>query len=238
MTSKFEKYSTPVSVLLGALFIAGAIYWSSANPRLADTVPMPVQDKAGEQKLDQMQAISATDHVRGNRNAEVFIVEYSDTECPFCKRFHETMKQVVEDYGANGKVAWVYRHFPLDSLHSKARGEAVALECANEQGGNDVFWKYADRLYEVTPSNNRLDETELLAIAQFVGLDAAAFTTCLSSGKYDTLIEAQVQNAIATGGNGTPWSIVVARNGTKYPLSGAQPLEAIKQLIDVALKAR
>ncbi len=238
MTTKFEKYSTPVSVLLGALFIAGAIYWSSANPRLADTAPMPVQDQAAGQKLDQMQPISPTDHVRGNRNAQVFIVEYSDTECPFCKRFHETMKQVMEHYGTDGKVAWVYRHFPLDSLHSKARGEAVALECANELGGNDAFWNYADRLYEVTPANNGLSASELPVIAQFVGLDTTAFSACLTSGRHDALIEAQVQNAVATGGNGTPWSIVVSKSGKKYPLSGAQPIEAIKQLVDVALKAR
>ena len=146
------------------------------------------------------------------------------------------MQEVMSEYGKDGKVAWVYRHFPLDQLHSKARKEAVALECANEQGGNDKFWSYADRLYEVTPANNGLDTAELPKIAQYVGLDVAKFNTCLTSTKYDKHIEDEVQNAQATGGNGTPWSIVVGKDGKKYPLSGAQPLSAVKQLIDLASK--
>ena len=148
------------------------------------------------------------------------------------------MKEVMDTYGKDGKVAWVYRHFPLDQLHSKARKEAVALECANEQGGNDKFWSYADRLYEITPANNGLDLAELPKIAEYVGLDVSKFNTCLASTKYDAHIEEEVQNAAATGGNGTPWSIVVGPKGKKYPLSGAQPLAAIKQLIDLASQGK
>lgn len=240
MDKNFEKYSTPLSVLIGALFIAGAIYWSGANPNMAQQQPSGQQanDQATQQALENIAPITAEDHIRGNPNADVFIVEYSDTECPFCQRFHQTLQQVMSQYEAGGKVAWVYRHFPLDSLHSKARHEAVALECANELGGNDAFWAYTDRLYSVTPANNGLDPAELPKIATYVGLDATAFSACLSSNKYDAKIEAHVQNAAATGGNGTPWSIVVTKNGTKYPLSGAQPLASVQQLIELALKAK
>ena len=97
-----------------------------------------------------------SDHIRGNPAAPVTLVEYSDFECPFCKRFHTTAKRLVDESG--GRVKWVYRHFPLDELHPvKARQEAVASECAAELGGNDAFWKFADRLYELTPSNNKTD---------------------------------------------------------------------------------
>jgi len=238
MQTKFEKYSTPLSVLLGALFIAGAIYWGEGKPQTGN-LPQAGQgpDQAALQAaLENIAPITTEDHIRGNPNAEVVIVEYSDTECPFCKRFHETMREVMSEYEAGGEVAWVYRHFPLDSLHKKARSEAVALECANELGGNDAFWKYADRLFEITPSNDGLDAAELPKIATFVGLDAAAFSACASSGRYDAHIEAEAQNAMATGGQGTPWSIIVAKDGKKYPLSGAQPLEAVKQAVETALK--
>lgn len=180
-----------------------------------------------------MTAVTAGDHIRGDINAPVKVVEYSDTECPFCKQFHNTMKQVVSTYGS--QVAWIYRHFPLDSLHAKARNEAVALECAGDQGGNDKFWAYADRVYEVTPSNDGLDAAELPKIAQYVGLDVAKFNSCLTSGKFDKHIEDEVANATATGGQGTPWSIVVGKDGKKYPLSGAQPYPNVKQLVDKAL---
>ena len=226
----------PIAIIIAGALIAGAIYLGTskgASPTAVNNQqPQQVAQQTGD--LEAMKAISSDDHIRGNPDAPIKIVEYSDTECPFCKRFHATMKEVMDEYGKDGKVAWIYRHFPLDQLHSKARKEAVALECANEQGGNDKFWSYADRLYEITPANNSLDPAELPKIAQYVGLDTAKFNTCLGSTKYDKHIEDEVQNAQITGGNGTPWSIVIGKNGKKYPLSGAQPLSAVKQLIDLA----
>lgn len=230
----------PIAIVIAGVLIAGAVYLGTSKGASTTAVnnqqPQQVAQQTGD--LEAMKTISSNDHIRGNPDAPVKIVEYSDTECPFCKRFHGTMKEVMDEYGKDGKVAWVYRHFPLDQLHSKARKEAVALECANEQGGNDKFWSYADRLYEITPANNGLDPAELPKIAEYVGLDTAKFNTCLASTKYDQHIESEVQNATATGGNGTPWSIVVGKNGKKYPLSGAQPLSAVKQLIDLALQGK
>lgn len=230
----------PIAIVIAGVLIAGAVYLGTSKgaPTTAVNNQQPQQAPQQTGDLEAMKAISGSDHIRGNPDAPVKIVEYSDTECPFCKRFHTTMQEVMNEYGKDGKVAWVYRHFPLDQLHSKARKEAVALECANEQGGNDKFWSYADRLYEITPANNGLDPAELPKIAQYVGLDVAKFNTCLGSTKYDQHIEDEVQNATATGGNGTPWSIVVGKNGKKYPLSGAQPLASVKQLIEIALQGK
>jgi protein-disulfide isomerase len=163
----------------------------------------------------------------------VVIIEYSDTECPFCKLFHSTLKRIFDEN--NGDVAWVYRHFPLDQLHQKARHEAVALECAAEQGGNEAFWKYTDRLYEVTTSNDGLDEAELPRIAEFVGLNVSTFESCLSSTRHDERIQANVDNAIASGGQGTPWSIIVTSSGEKFPVHGAQPYEELMKLIEAQL---
>lgn len=227
-----NKISPSVSIIIAGVIIAGAVVWTNQNP--GPTAQQPIaqgQQPTGD--LGAMKPVNSNDHIRGNINAPVKIVEYSDTECPFCKQFHGTMKQVVAEYG--DQVAWIYRNFPLDSLHPKARSEAVALECASEQGGNDKFWAYADRVYEVTPSNNGLDAAELPKIAQYVGLDVAKFNTCIKSGKFDKHIEEDVQNATATGGQGTPWSIVVGKGGKKYPLSGAQPYANVKQIINSAL---
>lgn len=147
------------------------------------------------------------------------------------------MQQAIDEYGKSGKVAWVYRHFPLDSIHSNARPEAVAAECAGELGGGGAFWKYVDRFFEVTPSNNQTNiETVLPQIAREFGLDEAGFASCRASGKYDQHIQDDLDNAIATGGDGTPWSIIVTESGKKYPLSGAQPYKAVKQLIELALQ--
>ncbi len=106
-----------------------------------------------------MRPVTSDDHIVGNINAKIIIVEYSDLECPFCKVFHNTMHQVVEQ--SNGDVAWVYRHYPIAQLHPKAFREAEATECAWAQKGNEGFWKYIDKLFETTPSNNGLLESEL-----------------------------------------------------------------------------
>lgn len=239
-TIQKNTLAMPIAVVIAGVIIAGAVIYSGGKAPTAGTANQPQQQQVAQQTgdLEQMTPVTSKDHIRGDINAPVKIVEYSDTECPFCKRFHTTMKEVIDTYGKDGKVAWVYRHFPLDQLHSKARKEAVALECANEQGGNDKFWSYADRLYEVTPANNGLDPAEIPKIAEFVGLDTGKFNTCLASTKYDKHIEDEVQNAQATGGNGTPWSIVVAKNGKKYPLSGAQPYASIKQIVEQALQEK
>ncbi|HEX8009883.1 MAG TPA: thioredoxin domain-containing protein [Casimicrobiaceae bacterium] len=206
-----------------------------------------VEQRRAEEGADQREAsarakairpVSETrDHIRGNPAAPVTLVEYSDFECPFCKRFHPTVKQIVDESG--GQVRWVYRHFPIDQLHSKARREAAASECATELGGKDAFWKFADRFFELTPSNNNTDiDTVLPQIAREMGLDQAQFASCLASGRYDRHVEEDLQNAAATGGRGTPWSIIVSKSGQTYPLSGAQPYAAVKQLIELALREK
>lgn len=175
------------------------------------------------------------DHVYGNIDAPVTLIEYSDFECPFCKRFHRTAKRLVDE--SKGQVKWVYRHFPIEQLHPiKARKESVASECANELGGNDAFWKFADRLYELTPSNNRTDiDTVIPQIAREIGLDEKKFASCLTSGRHDQRIDEDHRSAVASGGNGTPWSIIVSKNGKTYPLSGAQPYAAVRQIVELAL---
>src|SRR3989344_8191535 len=223
----------PGAIVVAGALIAGALYMSNA-PRGA-TANAGQQPELPTGDLEQMKPITNEDHIRGNPDAKVTIVEYSDFECPFCKAFHPTLQQAMQEYGND--IAWVYRQFPLDQLHSKARKEAIASECAAELGGNDAFWKFADRFFELTPSNDRTDiGTVLPQIAKEIGLNQAKFSSCLESGKYDAHVEADIENAVATGGNGTPWSIIVTKSGKKYPLSGAQPYESVKQVIDLALK--
>lgn len=176
--------------------------------------------------------VSADEHVRGAKNPKVTFVEYSDPECPFCKKFHDTMKQLVTAFPDD--VQWVYRNFPLD-IHPKSQKEIVAMECAAEIGGNDAFWSYLDRLMEVTPANNGLDPKELDSIAAYVKLDKTKFSECLKSDRYDAKIAAQTEEAIQNGGDGTPFSVVFAPNDKKYKLKGAvdyQPLaNAVQKLL-------
>jgi protein-disulfide isomerase len=229
-----EKLSVPIAIVIAGVLIGGSLYYS--NIKIASQPQVKTVELAKNPDADGMRAVSADDHILGNPNATLKIVEYSDLECPFCKVFHQTMKQVMDVYGKSGKVAWVYRHFPIDQLHSKARKEAEATECANELGGAEKFWEFTDMVYATTNSNNSLDPAQLPVIAGKVGLDVKAFNACLSSGKYAAKVEADYQDAVKAGGRGTPNSIVVSSDGTKTVIQGAQSFEAVKGIIDALLK--
>ncbi|QSH39142.1 thioredoxin domain-containing protein [Candidatus Kaiserbacteria bacterium] len=235
---KGQQLAVPVAIVIAGVLVAAAVVISSSNP--AGQASADTQEQQANGSTDAVNPVTAQDHIKGDPNAPVKIVEYSDFECPFCKRFHETMNQVMDEYGDSGEVAWVYRQFPLDQLHPvKARREAVASECAAELGGNDGFWQFTDRFFELTPSNNQTDlDTVIPQIVREIGLNEAAFNECLDSGTYDSHIEEDIQNAIETGGRGTPWSVVIGADGTTYPLSGAQPYEAVKQLIEIGLDSK
>lgn len=227
-----NNMAVPVAIVIAGILIAGSIFYTNKGG---------VQDLQEQvAKTENVQPVTSEDHIRGSLDAPVKIVEFSDFECPFCKKFHNTMNEIMEEYGDNGKVAWVFRHFPLDNLHPvKARAEAVASECVAELGGNDAFWKFADRFFELTPSNNQTDiETVIPQIAKEIGINEQEFIECMNSGKYDQHIEDDINEAVATGGKGTPWSIIIAPNGKTFPLSGAQPLESVKQLIEIALEEK
>lgn len=238
------KLTTPVSILIVGVLIAGTILFTNLNETSeigAQNVASPIaaQEQVPpaqpEDQTKNVLPISKEDHVRGSKNAKVTIVEYSDYECPFCKRFHDTMKSVIEERG--DEVAWVYRHFPLEQLHpEKARKEALAAECAADQKGSEGFWEFSDRFFELTPSNNRTDlDVVLPQIAGEIGLDIDEFNSCVDTEKLADKVDRDAENAVATGGRGTPWSVVIADDGTTFPLNGAQPAVSINQIIDAVL---
>ncbi len=235
-----NQYLVPLAIVIAGGLVAGAVLISSGNSSAAANVGSNSQQQVEVPQpsgsLDAVRPVTAEDHIKGNPDAPIKIVEYSDFECPFCKKFHDTMNEVMDKYGESGEVAWVFRQFPLEQLHPiKAQAVAVASECANEQGGNDAFWKFTDTYFERTLTNNRTDiETVIPQIARDIGLDESTFETCLAGGKYDEHIQDDIANAIETGGRGTPWSVMIGPDGSTYQINGAQPLSAIEQLIKIA----
>ena len=225
-----NTFTIPLAIIVAGGLVAAAIYFGAGSSN-----PTPIANNTDTQAVDiNLVSVTEKDHIIGDRNAELVIIEYSDTECPFCKTFHKTMKEVVQNY--DGKVAWVYRHFPIAQLHSKASKEAEATECAAELGGNQAFWKYLDKIFETTNSNNSLDPNELPKIATAIGLDGNAFNACLSSSRYAELVKKSVEEAIKAGALGTPYSVIVTRDGQKILINGAEPLTMVKAKIDGLLK--
>lgn len=167
-------------------------------------------------------SITDSDHIRGNKNAPVVLVEFSDLECPFCSRHHPTMQSIVKKYGDN--IAWVYKHYPL-SFHPQAMPAALASECAAEQG---KFWEFTDAVFAEQP---RLSEPNFLKeVAQKLKLNTSKFDSCVSSQKYKDKIAAQQQEGTSNGVDGTPATFI---NGKL--VSGAVPETSLTQMIDAAL---
>lgn len=244
--SKGTFLTVPIAILIGAIIISISILMHGGIIKLggiqtggnaAPNQPTVQAPKAPtEPQAGPVDPLKAEDHVRGDRNARVLLIEYSDLECPFCKRFHPTAKQILDTY--KGQVAWVYRHFPL-SFHANAQKEAEAIECANEQGGNDAFWKYTDAIFERTTSNGTgfaLDN--LVPLARELGLNEAQFKNCLDNGKYTAHVKADEDGGTKAGVTGTPGNILLDIKTKKTKLiPGALPFDQFKTAIDDLLKS-
>lgn len=219
-------YSIALAIIIVGVIIAGAIVYNGKGGDIQKVNQLAKADPSAGSDSQQLGSpefqVTGDDHIRGNPNAQVTIIEFSDFECPFCERFHLVVRQILDDYP--DQVRWVYKHFPLDSIHSEARPAAEASECASEQG---KFWEFSDKVFENQP---RMGVSLYKEIASQIGLDTNQFESCLSSGKYRDHVEADLQEGVAAGVTGTPGSFV---NGEIIP--GAVPYEQLKALVDQAL---
>lgn len=193
---------------------------ANTNVAAADTAVDVAAKPTGKIEPDSIR------NIRGE--GDITIVEYSDTECPFCKRYHATLQQTLENY--DGQVRWAYKHLPLTSLHPKAQREALATECAADQG---KFWEYLDLMMERTPSNNGLEDTELFTIADDLSLDRSAFDDCLENETAADRVAADSAEAQTLGGRGTPYSVVIDNEGNILDvIEGALPYESVATVLD------
>ena len=158
----------------------------------------------------------------GPQDAPVTLVEFSDFQCPYCRRVQSVLKRLMTAY--HGKLKLVFRDFPLRQIHPEAQKAAEAAQCANDQG---QFWPYHDRLFAATD----LGVEHLKQYAVELGLDAEGFNTCLDSEKYSQEVQKDIDDARVAGVNATPSFFV---NG--LPINGAVPFERFVELVELALE--
>lgn len=224
----------PIAIVLGFGLIALAIFFQGGS-RTASGPVLGTETNPATETLPgtggPIRPVDETDHIRGNPNAPIMIVEYSDYDCPFCKNFHETMNQVMDNYGVTGQVAWVYRHFPIESLHPSAPHIAAAAECVAELGGNDAFWTFSDLVFQERGTNDPTNLTRLNEFAGMAGVEVNQFNTCLDSGRTTERVEADLADAAVAGANGTPHSVVLV-GGQQAIINGAQPYSVMEEIIE------
>ncbi|PLX26379.1 hypothetical protein C0580_00055 [Candidatus Parcubacteria bacterium] len=162
--------------------------------------------------------------IRGDKNADITIVTYSDFDCPFCDRFHDTLDEVLANYPDQVNIA--YKHFPLTSLHPDAKKKALAAECVGKLGGNDKFWQFHDILFE-----EKTGVSELASKASGIGVNITQFNTCFNNEQYITTVDADIKDAQDAGAKGTPHSIIVS-GSTQVPIAGALPYDSVVSQLD------
>jgi protein-disulfide isomerase len=223
----------PISIVVAGMFIGAGLYFGGAQGP-ASEAPQQVVAEEPTDNTSKVKPVTADDHIRGSLEAPIKIIEFSDYDCPFCSRYHNSMKELLEKYSGD-EVAWVYRHFPLEQLHPQAAYVAVASECVAELGGNDAFWNFTDSYLDARGAGDNTAHAELVPqLASEAGVSQSAFTECVDSGRHNGSVQEDMADGVATGGRGTPWSILVGPSGKTYPINGALPMSAIEGLIEVA----
>lgn len=214
---------TQVQYLVGNVQLpnVGSQRLTAGNNNTGDTAGAPTA-KTNVAKPTQ------DEKIRGNKNAPIALIEYSDFDCPFCTQFHATAKQALDFY--KDKLMWVYRDFPLN-IHPDAQKKAEAGECITSLAGVDKFWAFADIIYARTETL-----AEVPDIAAEIGVNKAQFTDCLNNGKKAAKVQEDFDSGDAAGVTGTPGNFIMnVKTGEVLVLKGAVPLESVKQAVDKLL---
>lgn len=162
--------------------------------------------------------------IYGNLNASFTLVEFSDLECPYCKKFHTTPKTIVDE--SNGHVNWEWKHLPLGFHNPAAEIGAYATECVGQLKDNKSAWALMDLYFRKSPGNGA-GVDDIHGMAKSLGVEPASFKECMNSPEVKAKVAADVSLATRSGVNGTPATFVVDnRTGKSILLGGAQPIES------------
>ncbi|HHX58545.1 MAG TPA: DsbA family protein [Candidatus Moranbacteria bacterium] len=247
-----------LAIILAALIIGGSIVYSTSKGgglfgkaeteeefdiKVAASIEryiakqeeemMKAQEEAS--KPEKVEGVSADDDaVMGDKNAPVTIIEFSDYECPFCKRsFEQVFPEIKKNYIDTGKARYIFRDMPLSFHDPLATQEAIAAECAKEQGGDEAYYKYHHLIFTNTKSNgNGLQKNDLYRFATEIGLNAGEFKTCLDTERFAEEVKKDMKDGQEYGVQGTPGFFI---NG--WFIKGAYPYETFEEIIEQELAA-
>lgn len=222
--------TTPGAIILGSLIIASSIVAYGFIVRT--TIESPTNYFTGK-PLEG-------DFIEGNKDSKVFVVEYSDPECPFCVQLHPTLKELRMRYAS--EIGFVYRHFPLTVPHPNAFNESKAIECAGTLGGTKMFYAYVDALYgyKITNRTTQLQVGGKELIARNLGLNEQAFKECLASKETENTVGQALNDGVGAGVEGTPSTFILVKTRKGYEtiamIDGARDIEYFIAAIEEALR--
>lgn len=227
-TQTSSSPAIPIAIVVGFAMIALAIFFTGNSDSRSTTTLLPSNEQ--EVVTRGPRAVDETDYIRGNPNAPILMIEYSDYDCPFCKQFHETMVQIMEEFGIEGRVAWVYRQFPIPQLHPNSPRISEAALCVGDIGGQNAFWQFSDLVFEQREATEPTNIVRLPEYAERAGVERAAYEACMNSGRMKTAVEDSMREAFDIGARGTPYTILVAGN-QQAVINGAQSYATVRGIV-------
>jgi protein-disulfide isomerase len=227
-----DNPSRSVWVIPSAIIAAGLLLAVAVYVYRVQNVEIP---EGGDPSV--IAPVTPADHIIGNPEAPVRIVEYSDIDSEHGKALQATLAQLMTEYAAGGQVAWVYRHFPLTTVHANSLRHALASECAASLGNADAFWRFIDLVNAGAPGSAEFDPKDYPGVARQLGINEASFNECLVSGRFAGRVRENTHNALAAGAEGAPYTVILVRGGEPIIINGSLPYETMKQAIEKALSA-
>lgn len=220
-----EAWFIPGAIIAAGLVLALAVYVHRTH-----TVEGSVTAD-----ITLMHPVSQADHIVGNPDAPVKLVEYSDIDSSYSKTFQQTMEQLMAQYASGGQVAWVYRHLPLIDQHVYAEEHAEAAECAASLGGPSMFWRFIDALNSQAPGDLQFDPANYDSVVSSLGLLPQSFDACMKAHTYQQKVSEDFENGIAIGAGGSPFTVLLVKGQAPITLNGALPYDGLKKIVDQAI---
>ncbi len=227
-----NKLSQPSAILIGSVIISVSI-----------VIGLTLSGSRGNAMIDpdkifQGRAFASNEMLMGKASDDVIFLEYSDTECPFCKMFNNDVTlKIKENY--KGKIGFAYRKYPLP-MHPQATTQSLAAFCARDQGGVEMYERYNQETFARTKSNNGMADGETIRIANDLKLDMNKFNTCVNASSTKSILAADIADGVSAGVEGTPYSMVLIKRGSDYQIlariNGARDYAYVSRAIDQAIK--
>lgn len=221
------ELSPSVAIIIAGIIIAAAVVFTNQPKAGANAIGGNPTPSGPAVSASSVRKPTANEHIIGSPSAPIVLIEYSDFQCPFCQVIYPTLKRIVSE--SNGKVAWVYRQFPLTTIHPQAAPAANASECIAAQLGNDGFWKYVDAVFA---NQSKLSSEYSETLAQQFGANMAQYKQCVANSTYQNVIDADTQEIQSIGGSGTPYVVVLNTKTNKAAvMPGALPYDQAMAVI-------
>jgi len=230
-TQKNSSSIIPIAIIAGFAMVAIAIFFTNQGGAERTAVTQNQQTEQDELTDGVARPVDDTDYILGNPNAPIVMIEYSDYDCPFCKQYQRTMHQIMDEYGVTGRIAWVYRQFPIAEIHPNAPQISEAALCVGDIAGNDAFWTFSDLIFDKRDIDELTNVTKLGEYAQVSGVDLAQYSSCMNDGRMKQAVEDSIRDGYDAGARGTPYTILQVGN-QQAVINGAQPYDVVKGIIE------